>query len=192
MYTAKIILMSETLFTATIILGAISILIFFFVLIHKKGHNKKIAKQKVVLADIIWKNKLEIVVQETIKNYLLAIDKVNFVLLYINFGKEKEEVVLVDLWQIKAVKVTTEDNSIYEQRKGKTVLIDKQVSKLQLELALADVQAKSSLILYEYKDGMQDFVEIKRSANYWCDLISKALQELPHPSLQGSKYADNF
>jgi hypothetical protein len=181
--------MSETLFIAAIILGAIFIFIIFFVLLHKKGHNKKIARQKVVLADILWKNKLEISVQETINNYLIAIDKVNFILLYINFSKEKEEVILIDLWQIKAIKVTTEDNSIYEQRKGKPVLIDKQVSKLQLEITLVDVEAKANLILYEYKDGVQNFLQIKRSANYWCDLISKAVHELPHPSGKSSKYA---
>ncbi|MCW3110069.1 MAG: hypothetical protein JWQ09_4575 [Segetibacter sp.] len=181
--------MNETLFIAAIILGAIFLFIILFVLLHKRGHNKKIARQKIVLADIIWKNKLELAVQETINSYLLALDKVNFILLYINFSNEKEEVVLIDLWQVRTVKVTTEDNSIYEQRKGKSVLVDKQVSKLQLEITSVDVEQKTNLVLYEYKDGMQNFVEIKRRADYWCQLINKAVQELPHPSKQSSKYA---
>jgi len=154
--------MSSTLFTAAVIIGAVFIFIIGFVLLHKKRHNKKLAKQKSVLDDVIWKNKLEIVEQESINNYVLAIDRVNFVLLYIHFGNEKEEVGLIDLWQIRAVKVSTEDNSIYEQRKGKTILVDKQVSKLQLELTSVEVQAKTNLVLYEYKDGMQNFVEIKK------------------------------
>ncbi|GEO07810.1 hypothetical protein [Segetibacter aerophilus] len=181
--------MNETLFITAIILGAIFLFIILFILLHKRGQNKKTAQQKILLADVVWKNKLQLLLQETINNYLLAVDKVNFILLYIDFGNEKEEVVLIDLWQVKTIKVTTEDNSIYEQRKGKSVLVDKQVSKLQLELTLIDEQQKKNLVLYEYKDGMQNLMEIKRRADYWCQLINKAVKELPHPSTQSSKYA---
>jgi hypothetical protein len=181
--------MSNAIFTAAIILAALFVFIIFFKFLHRKGHNKRLIRQKVVLADIAWKNKLEISVQETINNYLIAIDKVNFVLLYIDFGKEKEEVILLDLWQIKAVKVIIEDTSIYEQRKGKVVLMDKQVSKLQLEVELIDAPANANLLFYEYKDGVQNFLEIKMRANSWCDLINKAVQELPHPSRQRTNYA---
>lgn len=170
--------MSSALFTAAIVLGALFFFIIFFILLHKKGHNKKLARQKTIFADIVWKNKLEISERETINDYLLAIDKINFVLLYVNFGGQKEEVALIDLWNIKTVKVTTEDNSIYEQRKGKAVLIDKQVNKLQLEIALAENQ-KTNLVLFEYKDGMQDFINIKQRANYWSQLINNSVKELP-------------
>lgn len=181
--------MTSALFTAAIILGTLFIFIILFILLHKKGSNKKLVKQKLVFADIIWKNKLEIIERETINNYLLALDKVNFILLFIDFSQSKEEVVLTDLWQIKTVKVTTEDNSVYEQRKGKSVLVDKQVSQLQLEITLVDNQPKMNLVLYEYKDGMHEFVHIKSRADYWSHLINKAVLELPHPSKKNSKYA---
>jgi hypothetical protein len=181
--------MSEALFTAVVMLGAIFIFIFLFVLLHKRGHHKKLAKQRVVLADVTWKNKLELGEQETINNHLLAIDNINFILLYINFCNEKEDVRLIDLWQIKSAKVTTEDTSIYEQRSGKSVLVDKKVIKLQLEITLADVTPKVNLVLYQFSNGMQEFVQIKTRAEHWCQLITSAVQELPHPSKQIRKYA---
>jgi hypothetical protein len=88
--------MSSTLFTAAIILGAVFIFIIGFSLLHRKRHNKKLAGQKAVFTDIVWKNKLEIAEKETVNDYLLAIDKINFVLLYINFSNEKEEPILLD------------------------------------------------------------------------------------------------
>ncbi|MDB5246843.1 MAG: hypothetical protein JWQ40_1237 [Segetibacter sp.] len=176
--------MSSTLFTAAIILGGVFIFIILFVLLHKKGHNKKLAKQKAVVDDVIWKNKLEIIEQESINNYVLAIDKVNFILLYIKFSGPKEEAVLIDLGQVREVKITTEDNTVYEQRKGKAVLVDKQVSQLQLEITTAGMQLKTSLVLYEYKDGMQDFVHIKRRAEHWRDIINSSVKELSHTSMQ--------
>jgi hypothetical protein len=175
--------MSSALFTAAIILGAVFIFIIGFTLLHKKGRDKKIAGQKTIFADIVWKNKLEISEKETINDYLLAIDKINFVLLYINFGQQKEEVTLIDLWNIKTAKVTTEDNCIYEQKKGKPVLVDKQVSQLQLEVTLAE-NKNVMLVLYEYKNGMQDFVHIKQRANYWSQTINNSVKELPHRSRQ--------
>jgi hypothetical protein len=175
--------MYSTLFIAAIILGAVFGFIILFVVLHRQSHNKKLAKQKVIFADIVWKNKFEISEKESIGNYLLAIDKINFVLLYINFSDAKEEMTIVDLWNIKTVKVTTEDNAIYEQRKGKAVLIDKQINKLQLEVTLVGNQSVN-LVLYQYKDGLQDLMAIKRRANYWVEMINNAVKELPHPAKQ--------
>lgn len=173
--------MTSTLLTAAIILGAVFIFIIFFIMLHKKGHNKKLEKQKAVFADCVWKNKLEISENETINNYLLAIDKLNFVLLYINFNEPTEVVHLIDLWNVKSAKVVTEDNSVYEYKKGKSILVDKHVSSLHLEVTLADNnQSKPYLLLYEYKDGMQDFVYIKRRATYWSEIINNSAKDLHH------------
>jgi hypothetical protein len=173
--------MSSAILTAAIILGAVFLFIIFFILLHKKGSDKKLSRQKVIFADVVWKNKLEISEHETVNDVLIAIDKINFVLLYINFSSAKEEVSLIDLWTIKSVNVTTEDNCIYEQRKGKSVLIDKQVNKLQLELTLKENQ-KTCLILYEYQNGMHNFINIKQRANYWSQLINNSVKELPQHS----------
>lgn len=179
--------MTSTLFTAAIILGAVFIFIIFFSFLHKRGNNKKVAQQKLVFADIVWKNKLQISEKQSINNYLLAIDRINFALLYINFSSAKEEVVLIDLWKIRTVKVTTENNSVYEQRKGKSVLVDKQVNKLQLEITMIDNQPTANLVLFEYRDGMQDFLKIKGYANHWAQLINKEVKELPQQR-QSSPY----
>ncbi len=181
--------MNEALLTTVIILSGVFFFIYLFALRHKRAFKKKIAMQQNFLADIVWKNKLELSMQETINNNLLAIDKKHLIFLHINYRNDKEEVALIDLWQIKAVKITTEENSIYEQIKGKPVLIDKQVSKLHLEITLSDVLQKTMLVLYNNEDGMQDFVELKKRANHWCRLLNKALHELPHPARQTLQFA---
>ena len=178
--------MLETLLTAAVVLGIVFIFIVVFILLHKRRDNRKLAKYKVVLADVVWKNKLDLAEQETINHCVIGIDKINFILLYINFSNDKEEVILLDLWQIKDLKVTTEDNNVYEQRKGKSVLVDKHVAKLKLAVTLIDVESKVDLILYQDGDGMQDFLQIKKRAEYWLDLIAGMMEELPHPSQKSS------
>jgi len=177
--------MSSTLLTAAIVLGALFIFILLFVWMHKKEHNKKVAKKKIIFADIAWKNKLEISEKESINNCELAIDRTNFILLYINFSTPKEEVTLVDLWQIKTVKVATEENSVYEYRKGKSILVDKQVINLHLEITFAENDKPTlQLPLHQYKDGMHDFVLIKSRANYWSEMINDCVRGLPHTKKQ--------
>jgi G3E family GTPase len=176
--------MASTLFTAATIVGVVFILIVLFIIYHKKEHNKKLAMQQVVFADVVWKNKLEIIEKESINNYLLAIDKLNFVLVYINFNDPKPEVQLIDLWNVKFVKVASEDNTVYEQKNGKTIVTDRQIVKLQLEVTLANDQSNYNLLLYQYKDGMQDLMQIKKTANHWAGIINECVKALPHPAKQ--------
>ena len=180
--------MTSSLFTIAIVFAIVFIFILLFRLFHKKGKHSKITMQKELVADIISKNKLEITEKEAINNYLLAIDKTNFMLLHINLSDPNEAAVLIDLWRIKTVKVSTEDNSVYEQKKGKSVLVDKRVSKLQIQVTLIEDQPPADLVLYEYKDAIEDFIYIKKRADYWCHLISKAVEELRYASGQ-SQYA---
>ena len=179
--------MLESILTAAVVLGMVFIFIVVFVLLHKRRDNRKLAKYKVVLADVVWKNKLDLDEQETINQYIIGIDKINFILLYIDFSNDKEEVILLDLWQIKDLKVTTEENISYEQRKGKSVLVDKHVAKLKLEVTLIDEESKVDLVVYQYGDGMQYIGPIRKRAEYWLHLIAGVMQELPHPS-QKSKH----
>ena len=170
--------MSSTLITAATVLAAAILFIIVFIIVHRVNHNKKLAHQKVIFADVVWKHKLEIAEKETINDYLLAIDNINFVLLYINFNKEKEGVKLVDVWNIKSVKVASVDNAVYEHRQGKPVLVDKQVVKLQIEVALLDGD-DVDMVLYEYKDGVQDIGLVRDKAEQWCSLINSSIKELP-------------
>jgi len=59
--------------------------------------------------------------------------------------------------------VDIEENSIYEDKKGKSVFVEKQISKLQLELASKDAGKSEELpTFYQlYKDGMVDFNKLK-------------------------------
>jgi hypothetical protein len=173
--------MAATLFTALIIIGATSFVIMFFILLNRRHHNRRIAKQKIVLNELIWKHKLEIIEKENINDCVLAIDMINFVLLYVNFRRPEEVITIIDLWKVKSASVITEESSIYEQKKENAVLVDKQVSKLQLEVSLSDANAsKSFLMLFAYEDGMHDFLEIKRRAEHWKDIINNCVKELQY------------
>ncbi len=121
----------------------------------------------------------------------MAIDKQNFLLLYINFSEAKEVVHLIDLWNVKSVKVVTEDTNMHEYRRGKSILVDKQIGSLYLEVTLVEnTQPKPCLPLYECKDGMQDFVQIKRTATYWSEIITNCIRELPHSANQNAGMPD--
>jgi len=89
--------MVPTLLPALVILGIVILVVMLFSMVHKKTQNKKRLRQKVVFADCVWKNKLAISESETINNYLLAADKLNFILLYISFSGIKEVVHVIDL-----------------------------------------------------------------------------------------------
>jgi hypothetical protein len=115
---------------------------------------------------------------------LLAVDNINFVLLYINFRGPKEEGVLIDLSQIRTTEVNAGNNCVYEKRNGKSMLVNNQVSKMELEITFVDVQPKTSLVLYECRDGMQDLVHIRRRAEHWKDMINRYAKELSPSSNQ--------
>ena len=51
---------------------------------------------------------------------------------------------------------------------------------------LLSVESKVDLVLYQDGDGMQDFLQIKKRAEYWLDLIAGMMEELPHPSQKSS------
>ena len=163
-------------------IGIVFLIVFLFILLfrylHNKGKNEKIAVQKELLANVISANKLHVSESESINNYLLTIDKINFILLYFNLNDPAVKPVIIDLWQIKTVKITTEDNSIYGQKKGKPVLIDKKVSRLQIQVTFTEDQGDTDLVLYDYKDALEDYIHIKKRADYWCQLISIAVAEL--------------
>ena len=97
---------------------------------------------------------------------------------YINFNVPKEEVVLIDLFQIRTIKVISEDNNVYYQRKWKSILLGRNGSKIGLEVTFVDEQPKANLFLYEYKDGMQDLIHIKGRAEHWKGIIDNCVEEL--------------
>lgn len=171
-------IMASTLFTAGLILGITFLFIFFFSLLHKKGKQKLLANQKTKFEDLVSTNNLTIFEKEQFENYLIAIDTLNAKLVYLNFSNTEEEAKVIDLQKIKTTKVDVEENSIYEDRKGKSVFVEKQNTKLQLELTPKDgSQAKELLTFYQvYKDGMLDFNKLKMRIEYWKDNINKFIK----------------
>lgn len=172
--------MVSTLFTAAIVLGLLFLFIIFFVQLHKKKDNKKLANQKVIISDLIWKNNLEISEQEGINNCFFAIDKINFVLLYVHFQNNTHEAQLIDLWNVKSAKISLEDNCVYEYKKGKSVLSDKQLDKLFIELSFINNPEKMPLLIYDLHDGLLDLLQIKSRANHWAQVINSCVEGVPH------------
>jgi hypothetical protein len=172
--------MASTLFTAALIIGAIIILTAIFNWLHKQRQQKKIAIQKTFFENIVAKHNLRISEKEEINSYLFAIDKAGYRLLHLNFGKPEEETTVIDLQKIKAVKLDTEETSIYEIKKGKSVLSEKHITKLQLAVNFKDPnQPQKLLALYQYQDGMQNLISTKRRGEHWQDVINKCIKQLP-------------
>jgi hypothetical protein len=178
--TAQNTIMASTLFTAGIILGITFLFIFFFSLLHKRGKQKALADQKSKFEQLVSASNLTINETEQFEHYLIAIDTLNAKLLYLNFSHPEEDARVIDLQKVKTARVEIEENSIYEEKKGKSVVVEKQISKLLLELTQKDVsQPKELLAFYQvHKDGMLDFNELKKRIEYWKENINNCLQGL--------------
>jgi hypothetical protein len=180
--------MASTLYITGILFG----IIILFTILFRRFHNKENAGKFTVqesIATFISDKKIEITEMETINNYLLAIDRVNFLLLYQDNRNLAGRPLLIDLWQVKTAKTCTEEDSIYEQKKGKPFLIDKRVNKLKIQLTFIDGQPGPDLVLFEYRNAAEDFIQVKKRSDHWCQLITKATGEIPNSLDQKSKYA---
>jgi hypothetical protein len=178
--------MTPTLITAAIIIGATFLFIMFFSLLHKRDRKQKLAKQKIAFSELVARNQLEISEKEELNNYIIAIDKNKFQLVYLDFSGTDAEKIVIDLRKVKSVKVDTEENSIYEERKGKSILIEKQVIKLQLAISLNDPHLSPNFLpFYQmYKDGIQDFTTVKNRAEYWQNIIMSCHKQITDRSKQ--------
>jgi hypothetical protein len=178
--------MITSLTTIAIVFAIVLGFILLFRLLHNKKKRSRLALQQEKMNESIIQNKLEISEKEQIDNYLLAIDKTNFMLMYIDYSAPGNAPILMDLWQIKNVKIVTEHNDVYEEKKGKKILVDKQVIKLMIQVTLTDGKAGQEMVLYDYNNAIREFIHSKTRAAYWCQLINQALLELP-PSRQKNK-----
>jgi hypothetical protein len=178
--------MITSLTTIAIVFAIVLGFILLFRLLHNKKKRSRLALQQEKMNESIIQNKLEISEKEQIDNYLLAIDKTNFMLMYIDYNAPGNAPILMDLWQIKNVKIVTEHNDVYEEKKGKKILVDKQVIKLMIQVTLTDGKAGQEMVLYDYNNAIREFIHSKTRAAYWCQLINQALLELP-PSRQKNK-----
>jgi len=175
--------MASTLFTACIILGLTFLFIFFFSLLHKNGRRKTLVEQQSKFERLVTANNLNICEKELFDKYVIGIDVEKGLLVHIDFSNTPDSTRMIDLQKIKTVKVNTEEHSIYEEKKGKSFLVEKQLTKLQLELTPKDAdQPKQLLPFYQlYKDGQHNFNGIKRRIEYWQENINNYLNQIVHP-----------
>ena len=169
--------MASTLFTAGILLGITFLFIFLFSLLHKKGKNKALAIRNAKFNALVSTNNLTIREREEFDKYQIAIDSSNLKLIYFNFSSTPEDAKVVDLQKIKTAKVDIEENSLYENRKGKSVLVEKHILKLQLALSKKDADQPIELLtFYQYEDGMADYNNLKKRIEYWRDNINNFIK----------------
>jgi hypothetical protein len=165
--------MASTLLTAGILLGFVFLFVFLFSQMHKRGKKKLLVTQNAVFNSLVSIHNLTINEKEEFAQYHIALDTSNLKLLYVNFSNTKEDVTILDLQKIKSVKVEMEENSIYENRKGKTVLIEKEIVTIKLILTIKDtVQPTAVLTFYRQEDGKTDYVVLKNRMEYWKKKIS--------------------
>ena len=141
------------------------------------------AEQQSKFERLVSANNLTISEKELFDKYVIAIDVERGLLVHIDFSNAEDSTRLIDLHTIKTVKVNTEENSIYEEKKGKPFLVEKQLTKLQLELTPKDTdQPKQLLPFYQlYKDGQHSFSSIKKRIEYWQRNITNYLTSKVHP-----------
>jgi hypothetical protein len=165
--------MASTLLTAGILLGLVFLFIFLFSLLHKKGKRKLLVTRHATFDALVSIHQLTINEREEFNHYYIAIDTSNLKLLYVNFSNTKEDVKIVDLQKITAVKVDLEEKSIYENRKGKPVLIEKEIVNLQLAITKKDADQTTEILrFYRYEDGMADHALLKNKVEYWKNKIA--------------------
>jgi hypothetical protein len=169
--------MASTLLTAGILLGITFLFIFLFSLLHKKGKNKALANRNAKFNALVAENDLTINEREEFEQYQIAIDTTNLKLLYLNFTTTTEDAKVIDLQKIKTAKVDIEENSIYENRKGKSVFVEKHILKLQLAITSKDANQPIELLtFYQYQDGMADYNKLKKRIEYWKDNINNFIK----------------
>jgi hypothetical protein len=171
--------MASTLFTAALVIGVIILFIAIFSRLHRQRQNKKLAKQQTVFESIVSKYNLQISEKEEINAYMFAIDKSANKLIYLNFDSPQEETTLIDLHRVKSVKVNTEEDSVFQMKRGKSVLVDKHVTKLQVEVNFKNAnQPPQLLVFYQYEDGMQNLAGTKRRGEHWQNVINSCIKQL--------------
>ena len=136
--------MASTLFTACIILGLTFLFLFFFSLLHKNGRQKRLAEQQSKFERLVTAHNLTVSEKELFDKYIIAIDVQKGLLVHIDFSNTTDSTSLIDLHKMKTVKVNTEENSIYEEKKGKSYLVEKQLTKMQLELTPKDTNRQNN------------------------------------------------
>lgn len=179
--------MTSTLLTAALIIGAIILFSIIFNRLHKKQVQKQDNERRKMLYSIIEKHNLRIHQSEYINKYLFGIDKLSALLLHLNFSHPTEEVTLIDLQKVKSAKLYNVESSLYETKKGKAVLNEKRITKMQLAITLKDMsQPPVILPLYDYGDGMQNLINLTRRGEYWQATINSQLQQLAGNAAKGA------
>ncbi len=158
----------STLITAAVIIVSLVIFVGLLNLLNKKAKHTRALRQENVFEALVWKNKLAIHQKEHINDYILAIDKLNFLLVYIDFSMPKEAAI-IDLWNVRSVKLITETTGLYEQKKQ------------QMQIVLEDSSLPThTLVLYDLQlHGIGQFEPAKLRGEYWEELLQNCLKELP-------------
>jgi hypothetical protein len=171
--------MISTLLTAALIVGVIFIFSFVFNWLHKKQQQKQLNRQNKILYAVIQQHNLRIHQKESINNYLLGIDKTNGLLLHLDFRNPPEEATLIDLHKVESAKLFSVESGIFVNKKGKVLLAEKRITKMQLAVTLKDISLQPIMLpLFQHEDGTQDLISLRRRGEYWQLVINSFVQQL--------------
>ena len=172
--------MDSTLLTAAILLGITFLLILLFSLAHKRGKKSDALKREAKLQDVVKNNNLQITEKEETAHFFIGLDVVKGVLIYISYFENKGVAEVIDLSKIKSAKVDEVENQTFEERNGKSVVVDSQVMTVQLEITIKDgAEARYSLPFYHMLyDSLVERTRLRARAEYWKDIISNNLKQM--------------
>ena len=164
--------------TAAILLGIIFLFIFLFSFLHQWGRKKETLERQAKLQGLVTLNQLQLFEEEETRQFLIAIDKVNAKLIYIGYYENKGEVVMIDLREIKSVKVEEVENQPFAEKKEAPAGAGSFVAKVQLVLTGrngADVTYRLSFYQMLY-NAIDEKARMKTRAQYWREVVNNSLQ----------------
>lgn len=171
--------MLSSLYTVGVLFGITILFILLFTYLHRKAKRKSQSFQNSKFNALVKEHRLSVTEKETIGHYCIAIDNLNAKLLYIDFDNPEPVSSIIDLRQVKNARIASEEKSIYEEKKGRQVFLEKQLTKLELELIFNFPGESSKLPFFQlHKEGLQQFTSFKTRAEYWQALINNYIHHL--------------
>ncbi|HMO61490.1 MAG TPA: hypothetical protein PKC39_14750 [Ferruginibacter sp.] len=136
--------------------------------------KKEKIERKKTISEFIAANQLTLTEKEAFQNLFIAIDTNQEKLFYITYNNSGHESAILNLKCIKAAKVDSIEQNIYDEIKGRQVVVGRHVNKIQLQLSLKNnIEMLHYLPFYQaHVNGIDELNTLKKRAEYWQELIT--------------------
>lgn len=155
--------MNSTLSIGLLIVLAVLLVIVLLMAISRREQKKIVTKMGKIYNDLIDRNNLTIDSKEDFRKRIIAVDRVNEQLLFVDLSGEEERSFLVDLPEVVLCRLVKNERP----EKG-------HITKILLECALkGKKEAVIQLPFYdELTDSLMDLPYLSKKADYWKQKIN--------------------